>query len=543
MARRHSGSLILPALPALAALVALVALAALVALPWLTACGGGGTAGPSDVAGADAPAPPGDGAAAGEDGGPDTAAPPRDGAAADEDTTPPFDPGTVDGGQPLAWTPDDVPLDEAAFPVGIQAGAMEPDRVLLWTRTAGGASVTLRVYRDAAEPGGIVHVRDEAVTADENGYVHAPAAGLAPATWYRYVFLVPAEAPGGAFTGRSAVGRVRTAFAPGSREKLVLSATHGTNWREMPYGTLERAAGRDPDVFLHLGDIGYYDQRHAEGTPVAPSYRALWAENLSDPGYRAILARTGFVPVWDDHEVDNNYDPETIDPAYFAAARDVFFENVALPRLPGAPRQLWRSFRWGDTAELFVLDCRSERRPSTAGTDQAQYISPEQMAWLKSGLTASTATFKLIASSVPITDMPQPWWDAMRDDSWHAYAVQREEILTFVDEQGIENVYWLTGDIHLGAVMRIEAAGPRSHMYEIVCGPGGNRSNPYPAGVEFGYFPADQIFPPDRFLFWSGRLAVTELSFDPQTDPPTVEVVFVDGRTGEENARVLLPER
>lgn len=466
------------------------------------------------------------------------------GAAGDAgaDVPAPFDPGTVDGGEPLAWDPAAVPQDDAAFPVGVQAGAMESDRVLLWTRTAPEATVTLRLFRDGDAAGRVVFVRDQSVTADANGYVHASAAGLAPGTWYRYVFLAPGAAPG-TFAGRSPVGRVRTAFAPGSREPLVISATHGTNWREQPYDTLVRAAGRDPDVFLHLGDIGYYDQRYEDGAPVAPSYRALWAENLNDPGFRAILARTGFYPVWDDHEVLNNYDPERIDPAHFAAARDVFFENVPLPRIPDAPRRLWRSFRWGDTAEIFLLDCRSERRPSTKGTEIAQYISPEQMAWLKAGLSASTATFKVIASSVPITDMPLPYWEAMHGDSWHAYAAQREEILTFIEEQGVRDVYWLTGDIHLGAVTRIEATGGRSRMYEVVCGPGGNRSNPYPEGVENGYFPADQIFPPDHFLFWSGRLAVTELTFDPTTDPPTVEVVFVDGETGEENARVLLPER
>lgn len=498
--------------------------------------GGGGGAGSDDgAAPSDVPAAPEDGGVA-PDSGPDSA------LDAAPDTPEPLDPGVIDGGERVVWTPEGVAEDGAAFPIGVQAGVMADDRVLFWTRTGPDAAVALRVFRESEVAGEVVLVKDETHPADHHGFVHAMVSGLAPGTWYRYVFLVPGAAAG-EFEGRSAVGRVRTAFAPGTLERLTISATHGTHWRERPYETLIRASERNPDFFLHLGDIGYYDQRYDGEPDIAGTYRALWAENLSDPGFRAILSRTGFLPVWDDHEVWNNYDPETIDPAHFDAARDVFFDFVPLPRLDGAPRQLWRSFRWGDTAEIFVLDCRSERKPSTRDTPDARYVSPEQMTWLKAGLQASTATFKVIANSVPITRLTSPWWDSMREDSWGGYGAQRDEILGFVDEQEIPNVYWLTGDIHLGGVMRIEPTGPRSEMYEVVCGPGGNRSNPLPELVEQGYFPREEIFPDESFLFWSGRLAVTEVTFDPTTDPPSVEVVFIDGETGAVNGQVTLPEQ
>ena len=74
-----------------------------------------------------------------------------------------------------------------------------------------------------------------------------------------------------------------------------------------------------------------------------------------------------------------------------------------------APDRIWRSFRWGHSAEVFVLDCRGERRPSTRSvnpTRESVYISRAQMDWLKAGLRASPAVFKFIVNSVPIYGRP-----------------------------------------------------------------------------------------------------------------------------------------
>ena len=486
----------------------------------LAGCGGGS---PGNV---DTPAAPSD-----------TPAPPPDVATDASPDVKPFDPADWDHGELLGWSPAAVPLDDEAFPLGVQAGGMEPEQVMLWTKLAAEGAATLRVFRDGPSDDEIVLVHEGEHTSDANGTLHVVVDGLAPGTWYSYTFLLPA-ADGKDYARRSAIGRVRTAFGPGDRSPLTISATHGTNWRQTPWVTLERAAEHDIDLFLHLGDIGYLDE-----ASTGPEYRELWAKLLGDPGYRAILAHVGWLPIWDDHEVVNNYNPEDIDPERFRTARELFYEHTPVPQFPDTPLRLWRSYRWGDTAELFVLDCRSERRPSTAGTDDAIYLSREQMDWLKEGLLTSDATFKLILNSVPITLLPIEWWANVHEDSWPNYGSQREEILSFIDDQELRDVYWLTGDIHAGTVTRIEGTGPRARRYEITCGPGGNRSNPLPEFVEAGYFPREDVFPEELFLFWSGRLAVTLLTFDPNTDPPSVDIRFIDGVTGEENAHVVLPER
>jgi alkaline phosphatase D len=175
---------------------------------------------------------------------------------------------------------------------------------------------------------------------------------------------------------------------------------------------------------------------------------------------------TSVLATWDDHEVDNNFDPETRD---LTNPKQVFFESLPLRRVDGAPDRIWRSARWGLTAEIFVLDCRGERRPSAD-----EYLSRAQMDWLKAGLMSSPCTFKLIMNSVPIADFPFP----SEDDRWEGYPAQRTEILSFIDDQAIGGVLWIAGDFHLACIGSVSRDGPGSTQTEVLAGPGAQVGNP-----------------------------------------------------------------
>ena len=53
-----------------------------------------------------------------------------------------------------------------------------------------------------------------------------------------------------------------------------------------------------------------------------------------------------------------------------------------------APERIWRKVPFGKTADVFVLDTRGERKPSTRGSANPVYVSREQMDWLKRELRA-----------------------------------------------------------------------------------------------------------------------------------------------------------
>lgn len=433
-------------------------------------------------------------------------------------------PGEYDQAEAVAFAPEGLAEGAALFPLGLQAGAVRQDGARLWTKLDGASNARLRVWRDA-DGGTVQLVEDRAVAADADGFVHAPVDGLAPATWYDYGFFDEGMAQ------RSALGRFRTAYPDDWREPLLVGASACTHRRMQPWVALSAIARQNVDLFVHLGDISYNDAANA-----ADEFRALWRLALGDPGYRAILSSAGWYATWDDHELANNLDPETTDPVRLAVAKETFFQNVAAERGPNG--ELWRSFSWGGTAEFFLLDCRTERRPSTLGTPDATYVSRAQLDWLKGALKASKAHFKVVLNSVPITLFPPPLW-GVQNDRWQAYEGQRNELLDFITEEPIEHVLFVSGDFHLGLVMRVEKAGPRRRLWEIAAGPGGNSGNPL-ALVWESPDNREVAFPADQFAYCGGVPAATTLELNPKDS--TVRVKFIDPATDEVRFEQVLTE-
>lgn len=215
---------------------------------------------------------------------------------------------------------------------------------------------------------------------------------------------------------------------------------------------------------------------------------------------------------WDDHEIDNNWNPEKFEKKRLQAAKQAFFETLPVER--GANDRLWRSYQWGNTAEFFVLDCRSERKPSTRSSKSAVYLSAAQMSWLKDRLKKSTAHFKVLLNSVPMTNMPAIW--ASTSDRWEGYKAQRQELLNHIENETIKNVWFLSGDFHVGFVGKVETQGYHKKTWEVAVGP--SDSLPNPLGL---------LLPSSQFPYHSVNTRVmTTLTFDPKSDE--VRIRFVD---------------
>jgi alkaline phosphatase D len=330
---------------------------------------------------------------------------------------------------PVDFDAQAVAEDPEAFPLMVMAGDPRPDSMLVWTRVATAEPVRLRVWLPGIDPDDADRVDlliDRQVTPDAHGFVHERVAVI-PGRFHAYGFFIGADPQ--TLTGRSPIGRFSAAPPDGALVRLTLSGTHGTHQREAPYPALTANAAFEPySLFLHLGDSIYSDSAR-EQTPAActlDEYLAYWDDNWQTDGFRAALAEAVYLPVPDDHEVANNYDAEFEDPGCPGRVANghqaYFLEN------PIEPGPLYRSWRWGDTVEFFMLDCRSERRPSTAddpGADppiispDSVYLSAEQMDWLTGALAASPATFKLVLNSVPLTIFPNPpWYNMDACDTW-----------------------------------------------------------------------------------------------------------------------------
>jgi phosphodiesterase/alkaline phosphatase D-like protein len=419
--------------------------------------------------------------------------------------------GVTVGGDELALAaiahPDDVPpAPLATFPLGVASGDVTADAAILWTRHAGTAALALAVWEDTAtgpQPVGLY----PAARAD-GGFVHVDLAGLAAGARYHFAFV---ETSNGQPTQRSAVGRFRAALAADAIEPVTFGAVACTsNGRAM--ATLERAGERgDLDLFCLLGDTTYND-----GSRTRSDFRGRWAQNLGTAGYRGVRAATSLLATWDDHEITNDWNPETINRTTLANGTAAFFEHLPIRRQASAPDRVYRSVRWGLTAEFFVLDSRSERRPSTRFSSSAQYLSRAQMDWLKAGLLDSPCVFRVILNSVPITNFPG-LFDILAPDRWEGYPAARTEILSFVADQRIDGVLWVAGDFHLGSAGRLARSGLGADQIEVLVGPGAQVAN-----ILVGTLRNDP-----QFDFVTGTSNYTAIHLDPETR--TVRATFHDG--------------
>jgi phosphodiesterase/alkaline phosphatase D-like protein len=225
------------------------------------------------------------------------------------------------------------------------------------------------------------------------------------------------------------------------------------------------AATEKLDFFGFLGDTVY-----ADGSRTVGDYRAFWDSTLATEGMLQLTSSTSLVVTWDDHEVDNNWDIRTLGEARYAVARGCFDE--AFPRTEGPGGSgIWRVLRWGTCLDVFVLDGRAERQP-----EAGLYLSAEQLAWLVDGLQRSTARFKIVFNSVPITDLNAIFSDYGAEDRWDGFPVQRAELLRSIAD--VSGVLFVAGDVHYAQVGYVDpAGGDGAELMEVFTGPAGSFAN------------------------------------------------------------------
>jgi alkaline phosphatase D len=277
--------------------------------------------------------------------------------------------------------------------------------------------------------------------------VHVEVEGLEPDRFYFYRFTAGAAV--------SPVGRTRTLPLPGaSAARWRLAFASCQNYQDGFYPAYRHLAEDAPDLILHLGDYALY---------------------RTDPDLQQAHAAAPWAPVWDDHEVDNDWagerDQDGSDPQLFllrrAAAFQAYYEHMplrttALPR--GRDLQLYRRFTIGQLAEINLLDTRQYR------TDQACPIPQEgggqvlancldresadrtmlgavQERWLAEGLSRSSARWQVVAQQVMMAQLEQKpgpergYWS----DGWDGYPAARSRLLELLSGR---NAVVLSGDIH-----------------------------------------------------------------------------------------------
>ncbi len=361
------------------------------------------------------------------------------------------------------------------LPQGIAVGDVSSQSALLWLRTDGPASVqiewaTVSRWEQAAKFATVVAPvsRTESImTTAETDYTHIiPLKGLSPSTRYRYHVLVgSADQTTRRLSARlAAMGEFTTL----PDDKTSVAVTFAWSGDLGGQGRCRQGVGGYPifdvihrqqvDFFLFLGDTIYSDNP-CPSPPNEPgadfkattlqTYRTRHRYQRGAEALQRFLKTVPVYVIWDDHEVRNNFSGPFDE--QMPAGRQALREYWPIASPEEDPHRMYRSVRYGADLELFILDTRQYRsRNEDRDGPFKTMLGNAQLQWLLDGLRASTATWKVIATSIPLSiEKAGPGNDGWgREPGGTGFGRERQVIVDTILNHKIKNVVFPAGDVH-----------------------------------------------------------------------------------------------
>ncbi|MDQ0617446.1 alkaline phosphatase D family protein [Arthrobacter globiformis] len=410
--------------------------------------------------------------------------------------------------------PAAVPLvrNRLTLPSGISTGDVTTNSGVLWSRASGAGRMVanlLAVDEDGSPLRGsrafrrVLRGTTASDATDFTSKIHAR--DLPSGT--QFALTMHFEDPDGN-AGDAARGSFST--APGSKANSRWSRSGGTErgqsfvWTGdtagQGWGINEDIGGMrgyaamlaiKPDFFIHSGDTIYADGPIAaqviepdgqiwrnlvteEVSKVAETleeYRGRHRYNLMDKNIRALYAEVPVIAQWDDHETTNNWYPGEIltDSRYTerrvdvlaARGRQAWQEYQPIAQLSDGstgfePARIYRKISRGPQLDVFCLDMRTFKDPSTDGkeTRLTHILGQEQADWLIREVSKSRATWKVISADLPlgiiVPDGPAAQESLANHDAGAPLGKELEiaRVLSAFKRNRVKNVVWLTADVH-----------------------------------------------------------------------------------------------
>jgi len=411
---------------------------------------------------------------------------------------------------------------------GIQVGDVESDRAVVWSRTDRPARLTVEWSKD--ERFRSTRRVEGPLALDTSDFTARAALDGLPEDADIHLRVRFESALSRHTLSETVIGRFRTAPRRSRKVRFVWGGdTAGQGWGiDLAFGgmkTYEAMRLTRPDFFIHSGDNIYADGvltpqvTDAAGnviwqnafldlvpqkTKVAETleeYRRNYLYNRYDANIRAFSAEVPQIWQWDDHEVVNNWSPSKVLDARYtekdiqvlvARASQAFHEYSPMRPFAGDESgRVYRHIAYGPDIDIFVLDMRSYRAGNSCNVQpvpgpETQYLGEKQRTWLKQKLASSRATWKIIASDMPIgllvgdgndpvTGCPMFENSANGDGAVLGREFEIADLLRFIKQRAVDNVVWLTADVHYAAAHYYDASVAAfqdfTSFWEFVSGP------------------------------------------------------------------------
>lgn len=389
--------------------------------------------------------------------------------------------------------------------LGPMVGHVGPDEASFWLKASGEAEASVVVGRrsDLSDASPIAGNRQRLTeSAAHMGTVQV--AGLEPATRYYYAIALDGERqtmpPYPSFQTAPASGEA-------ARLRIAFSSCAGREGADSAAAWGELDARANADMILLLGDNHYADSTDPR------VQREFYYSQRDVAGFRAATAKTPTYGIWDDHD----YGPNDSDRS--AAGKEnslrTFQEHWANPSY-GEPQNpgIYATFVRGDV-QFFLLDDRYHRDPNRAENSGGKtMLGDRQKAWLKEGLRASEATYKIIATGSEFQLNGHL-------DSWTSFDQERRELLDFIRDEEITGVIILSGDRHFTGAYQIDG-----QVIEVTGGPLGSEN-----------FPTKNL--PDMFLNRGAGKMYCVLELNGTVRPPVATLEVYRAGEGQIERREL----
>jgi alkaline phosphatase D len=395
---------------------------------------------------------------------------------------------------------ESVALAGDLLPQGIAVGDVSSSSALLWVRTGGPATVQIEwatpalwenVSNLATVIAPVSRTKPLSATAETDYTLSIPLEGLSAATRYRYHILAKQAGDSKDQASATLVAQGEFSTLPDAKTSVPITFAWSGDLggqercRQGPDGyPIFNVMGRQRlDFFLFLGDTIYSDNP-CPSPPNEPGadfkaatlaeYRARHRYQRGAESLRRFLERVPVYITWDDHEVRNDFSGP-FDPQ-MPAGRQALREYWPISTHRDEPHRLYRSVRYGADLELFILDTRQYRsRDADPDGPAKTMLGAAQLQWLIEGLAHSSATWKVIATSVPLSI---PKGGEGYSDGWASgpngpgFERERQVIVDAILADKLKNIVFLAGDVHW---VQANAYDPNQDgvidFHEFVAGP------------------------------------------------------------------------
>jgi alkaline phosphatase D len=368
-------------------------------------------------------------------------------------------------------------LEKTGLPDGTAVGDITSHSAELWLKTQGPKQIqvewaSLEAWKRMSAMASIQSpaARTSSVlTGSETDFtLTVPLENLSPGARYRYYILLKDPDQRSAPGQRGAQGEFTTLPDPAVSTPVTfawsgdLGGQERCRQGEAGYPILDTIREHRPDFFIFLGDTIYGDNvclsppNEPGSNFIATTLQEYRAKHHYQRGAAALRRLLESVPVyvmWDDHEVKNNFSGP-FEPQ-MAAGLQAFREYWPIHTDMSEPRRLYRIIRYGADLEMFLLDTRQYRSRNADPDGQAKtMLGAAQLQWLLERLASSTATWKVILTSVPLSvpkggGLAVPGYDGWAGGTdGTGFERERQVIVDAILKQRLSNVIFLGGDIH-----------------------------------------------------------------------------------------------